>query len=99
MFGERRQYKRVPLPQRIPIIRENGDFVEVDVENLSLGGLAIKTPLDFPCGENLIVRLDALSKNKYSHKPINIYCTVLHSQKIESSSNTNIVGIQFTPPN
>jgi c-di-GMP-binding flagellar brake protein YcgR len=95
VFLERRKKQRIACHFRTKIVKVSGEHIEGEGENLSIGGVAIRTSADFFCGEKVMLHFSLYYPEIDLDTDIEALCKVSHVVKLTHPANTAMVGLQF----
>lgn len=99
MFIERRKNKRIPFSAEVTISQSDGSTSIATSENISAGGMAIRSNKSFYNGESICVSFSIPSiENGNAPQKITLNAFVLHTIKLTQLDNTFMLGIEFHKP-
>ena len=95
MFSERRKSQRVHFHQEVTIIKANGTHFQCKADNLSIGGLALKTEESLFSGERVLVRFNVFNPAQNHYFEAELMCNVSHAVKLTHPEGMSMIGLQF----
>lgn len=94
MFGffEKRKFKRLTYNETVTISKNNNSSsFEAKGDNISEGGIAIKSTFSLNVGEQVIVEI----QHKLYDAPLKLKSQVQHEIKLTNPADTNMIGLKF----
>lgn len=95
MLIERRKNQRVRFVQDVTIIKANGSHFTCRADNLSTGGIALRTDVPLFSGEKILVRFEAFNPKDNHHFEMELMCNVSHAVKLTHPEGMSMLGLQF----
>lgn len=95
---ERRSHQRIRFDGQITIFKQCGESATVTCENLSTGGIAIKSEIPFYCNEQVAIAIPIFNPKTKTIETIDFICCVTHIVELTHPAGHIRVGLEFYKP-